>query len=53
MTEAFLEHNDEPLGTIAVTSSREAAEECVNGDPFLPNGRMSAWYTHKWSNTFA
>ncbi len=53
MTEAFLDHNDQPLSTMAVTSSREAAEEYVKGDPFLLNGMMSAWYTHKWSNMFA
>jgi hypothetical protein len=28
-------------------------EEYVKGDPFLLNGMMSAWYTHKWSNMFA
>jgi hypothetical protein len=53
MIEAFLDHNDEPLSTMAVTCSREAAEEYVKGDPFLLNGMMSVWYTHKWSNMIA
>ena len=53
MIEAILDQNDAPLSTMAVTSSREAAEEYVKGDPFLLNGMMSAWYTHKWSNMFA
>jgi hypothetical protein len=53
MTEAFLHHNDELLSTIAVTSPREAAEEYVKGDPFLLNGRMSAWSTHQWANMIA
>ena len=53
MIEAFLDHNDALLSTMAVTCSREAAEEYVKGDPFLLNGMMSAWYTHKWSNMFA
>ena len=53
MIEAILDQNDAPLSTMAVASSREAAEEYVNGDQFLLNGIMSAWYTHKWSNMFA
>jgi uncharacterized protein YciI len=53
MIEAILDQNDTPLSTMAVASSREAAEEYVKGDPFLLNGMMSAWYTHEWSNMFA
>jgi uncharacterized protein len=53
MIEAILDQNDAPLSTMAVASSREAAEEYVKGDQFLLNGIMSAWYTHKWSNMFA
>ena len=53
MIEAILDQNDAPLSTMAVASSREAAEEYVKGDPFLLNGMMSVWYTHKWSNMFA
>jgi uncharacterized protein len=53
MAGAFLDDNDEPLGTMAVTSSREAAEEYVRGDPFFLNGMMSKWYTREWANMFA
>ena len=53
MIEGFLDHDDALLSTMAVTCSREAAQEYVKGDPFLLNGMMSAWYTHKWSNMFA
>src|SRR5215211_401843 len=53
MAGAFLDDTDEPLSTMAVTSSREAAEEYVRGDPFFLNGMMSEWYTRKWANMFA
>jgi uncharacterized protein YciI len=42
---AFLDESDEPHGTMAVTTSREAAEEYVKGDPFFLNGKMMEWYT--------
>jgi uncharacterized protein YciI len=53
MAGAFLDEGDEPLSTMAVTISREAAEEYVRGDPFFLNGKMSEWYTRKWANMFA
>ncbi len=53
MAGAFLDKNDEPLSTMAVTTSREAAEEYVKGDPFFLNGMMSKWYTREWANMFA
>jgi uncharacterized protein len=53
MAGAFLDEGDEPLGTMAVTTSREAAEEYVRGDPFFLNGKMSEWYTREWANMFA
>ncbi len=53
MAGAFLDKNDEPLGTMAVTTSREAAEEYVRGDPFFLNDMMSEWYTREWANMFA
>jgi hypothetical protein len=42
-----------PLGTMAVTTSREATEEYVRGDPFFLNGKMTGWYTREWANMFA
>jgi uncharacterized protein YciI len=53
MAGAFLDENDEPLSTMAITTSREAAEEYVRGDPFFLNGMMSKWYTRQWANMFA
>ncbi len=53
MAGAFLDKNDGPLSTMAVTTSREAAEEYVKGDPFFLNGMMSKWYTREWANMFA
>jgi uncharacterized protein YciI len=53
MAGAFLDESDEPLSTMAVTTSREAAEEYVRGDPFFLNGMMSKWYTRQWANMFA
>ena len=53
MAGAFVHEGDEPLGTMAVTTSRAAAEEYVRGDPFFLNGKMSEWYTREWANMFA
>ena len=44
MAGAFLDNPDEPLSTMAVLSSREAAEEYVKGDPFVQKGMTSNWY---------
>ena len=53
MAGAFLDEDDKPLSTMAVTTSHEAAEEYVRGDPFFLNGMMSKWYTREWANMFA
>ncbi len=45
--------NDEPLSTMAVLSSREAAEEYIKVDPFVINGMVSNWYIRDWANMFA
>lgn len=50
---AFVDESDEPLSTMAVTASREAAEEYVKGDPLFLNGMMSEWHTREWANMFA
>jgi uncharacterized protein len=47
MLGAFLDESDEPPGTMAVTTSHEAAEEYVKGDPFFLNGKMTEWYTRE------
>jgi uncharacterized protein len=35
-------------GSIAVFSSREAAEEFASGDPFVLRGVVSKWYVREW-----
>jgi uncharacterized protein len=53
MSGAFLDKNDEPLSTMGVLTSREAAEEYVKGDPFYLNGMISEWHIREWANMFA
>jgi len=53
MSGAFLNNPDEPLSTMAVLSSREAAEDYIHGDPFFINGMISKWYVREWANMFA
>jgi uncharacterized protein YciI len=53
MSGAFLNDPEEPLSTMAVLGSREAAEEYIHGDPFFINGMISKWYIREWANMFA
>jgi uncharacterized protein YciI len=53
MSGAFLNNPGEPLSTMAVLSSREAAEEYIKGDPFFLKGMISKWYVRDWANMFA
>ncbi len=53
MSGAFLNIPDEPLSTMGVLSSREAAEDYIHGDPFFINGMISKWYVREWANMFA
>ena len=53
MSGAFLNNPDEPLSTMAVLTSREAAEEYIKGDPFYLNGQVRSWYIREWANMFA
>src|SRR5260370_27576895 len=49
MSGAFLDKNDEPLSTMGILTSREAAEEYLKGDPFYLNGIVSNWTIRKWA----
>jgi uncharacterized protein YciI/ketosteroid isomerase-like protein len=40
-------------GSMAVFSSREAAEEFAKGDPFVLNGVVRDWQIREWDETFA
>jgi uncharacterized protein YciI len=53
MAGAFLDQSDEPLRTMAVLTSREAAEAYVKGDPFYLAGMMQSWEIREWANMFA
>jgi uncharacterized protein len=53
MAGAFLNNPQEPLGTMAICTTREAAEEYARGDPFVLNGMVSKWYIREWANMFA
>jgi len=53
MAGAFLDRPDEPLSTMAVLTSREAAEDYARGDPFVLKGKVSAWHVREWANMFA
>jgi uncharacterized protein YciI len=47
---AFLDNPDEPLSTMAIHTTREAAEEYIKGDPFVLNGQVKAWSIREWAN---
>lgn len=50
---AFLNNPQEPLSTMAVFTTREAAEEYIKGDPFVLKGMVRTWYIREWANMFA
>lgn len=50
---AFLNNSKEPLSTMAICTTHEAAEEYAMGDPFVLNGMVSKWYIREWANLFA
>jgi uncharacterized protein YciI len=52
MAGAFLDRPNEPLTTMAVLVSREAAEEYMRGDPFELNGLVNHWSVREWANMF-
>ncbi|HYX50160.1 MAG TPA: YciI family protein [Ktedonobacteraceae bacterium] len=53
MSGAFIENEGEPLSTMGVLTSREAAEEYIKGDPFVLKGMVSNWHIREWANMFA
>jgi uncharacterized protein YciI len=50
MAGAFLEPAAGPISTMAVLVSREAAEDFVDGDPFVQMGKVSRWEIREWAN---
>lgn len=53
MSGAFLDNSQEALGTMAIHTTREAAEEYIKGDPFYLNGMVRSWHIREWANMFA
>jgi uncharacterized protein len=53
MAGAFLDKPDEPLSTMGVLTSRQAAEEYLKGDPFYLDGSMTQWSIREWADMFA
>lgn len=39
-------------GSMAIFTTREAAEEFVSGDPFVLNGVVRAWRILEWNEAF-
>lgn len=50
---AFLDNPNEPLSTMAVHTTREAAEEYIKGDPFVLSGQVKTWSIREWANMLA
>ena len=44
--------NPQEEGSMAVFTSREAAEEFANGDPFVLNGVVKQWHVREWVEAF-
>ena len=40
-------------GAMGVFTSREAAEEFINGDPFVLNGVVGKWSLREWNEVLA
>ena len=40
-------------GALAVFTSREAAEEFIQGDPFVMNGVVGKWSLREWNEVLA
>jgi uncharacterized protein YciI len=50
---AFRNAPKEPLSTMTICTTREAAEEYAKGDPFLLNAMIRSWSIREWTNIFA
>lgn len=40
-------------GSMAIFSTREAAEDFVRDDPFVVNGVVRHWYIREWNEVFS
>jgi len=53
MAGVFLDRPEEPLSTMAVLTSREAADDDIRGDPFVLHGMVSHWHIRAWATMVA
>lgn len=53
MAGAFLDRPEEPLQTMGVLASREAAEDYAYHDPFVRGGMVDSWTIREWANMLA
>ena len=44
---------DQLLETMAIVTSRQAAEEYAAGDPFVLNGMVTSWHIREWNDVVA
>jgi uncharacterized protein len=44
--------NPQDEGSMAIFTTREAAEEFVREDPFVLNGVVRAWHIREWNEIF-
>jgi uncharacterized protein YciI len=40
-------------GAMGIFTTREAAEDFANGDPFVLNGVVSKWFVREWNEALA
>jgi uncharacterized protein YciI len=52
MAGAFLDHPEEPVATMGILTSREAAEDYARNDPFVRTGKVTSWTIREWANIF-
>jgi len=50
MAGAFLDNPEEPVSTMGIIPTREAAEEYAKADPFVLNGLVTKWHIREWAN---
>ncbi|HRC87297.1 MAG TPA: YciI family protein [Thermoanaerobaculia bacterium] len=53
MAGAFQDTPEGRLNSMAVLTSREAAEDFAAGDPFVLSGKVLRWQVREWNNMLA
>jgi len=52
MAGTFVDHPYEPVATMGILTSREAAEDYARNDPFLRAGNITSCTIREWANIF-